>query len=102
MKQQHALVGTSARRCQRLSISETVPGRSHRGQEFSQIFEWAFAGISAIACDTDGIDGTEDNAGAIITPDTLTRANKEGLDAKAYLVDNNAYEFLQKLGDTGQ
>jgi len=56
-------------------------------------------GISAIACDTDGIDGTEDNAGAIITPNTLARAGKIGLDAKEYLANNNAYEFFTKLDD---
>ena len=53
----------------------------------------------AIACDTDGIDGSEDNAGAIITPDTLTRARKLGLNASDYLVRNDAYSFFQQLGD---
>jgi glycerate 2-kinase len=53
----------------------------------------------AIACDTDGIDGTEDNAGAIWTPDTLTRAKDAGLDAAVYLEANNAYGFFSALGD---
>ena len=48
-------------------------------------------GIHAIACDTDGIDGSEDNAGAIVTPDTLARARAKGMDATAYLDNNDAY-----------
>jgi hydroxypyruvate reductase len=56
-------------------------------------------GISAIACDTDGIDGTDDAAGAIITQDTLSRAAALGLDAGAYLAANNAYVFFERLGD---
>jgi hydroxypyruvate reductase len=56
-------------------------------------------GVSAIACDTDGIDGTEDAAGAIITPDTLSRAADLGLDARDYLSTNNAYVFFHRLGD---
>lgn len=56
-------------------------------------------GIHAIACDTDGIDGTEDVAGAIVTPDTLARAAAAGLDPAAHLADNNAYLFFAGLGD---
>jgi hydroxypyruvate reductase len=56
-------------------------------------------GIYALACDTDGIDGTEDAAGAVITPDTLARAAAAGLDAAAYLAANNAYLFFEALGD---
>ena len=54
---------------------------------------WAFAG------DTDGIDGTEDNAGALITPDTLKRAGEIGLDAKLMLADNDGYTFFTQLND---
>jgi glycerate 2-kinase len=57
------------------------------------------AGISAIACDTDGIDGTEDAAGAMVFPDTLVRASALGLDAAAYLARNDAYLFFKALGD---
>jgi hydroxypyruvate reductase len=57
------------------------------------------AGISAIACDTDGIDGTESNAGAIITPDTLLRAKALGLDARAALDANDSYSYFAALGD---
>lgn len=57
------------------------------------------AGIHAIACDTDGIDGTEDAAGAVIGPDTLARARAAGLDPARHLADNNAYLFFAGLGD---
>ena len=57
------------------------------------------AGIHALACDTDGIDGTEDCAGAIVTPDTLLRAASLGLDARALLAANDAYRFFEALGD---
>jgi glycerate 2-kinase len=56
-------------------------------------------GISALAADTDGIDGSEDNAGAVTLPDTLARARDKGLDAKAMLADNDGYGFFEALGD---
>jgi len=56
-------------------------------------------GISALACDTDGIDGTEDVAGAIVVEDTLERARKLGLDPAEHLRTNNAYLFFAALGD---
>ena len=56
-------------------------------------------GIHAIACDTDGIDGSEDNAGALMGPQTLARAAAAGLDAKAMLADNDGYGFFSALGD---
>jgi len=71
-------------------------GRGGRNLEYLLGLALALDGaprIYAIACDTDGIDGTEDNAGAIITPDTLARAAAAGLDA------NNAYGFFAALGD---
>ena len=57
------------------------------------------ANIYSIAGDTDGIDGTEDAAGAIITPTTLNRAKKAGLDAKKMLNEHDSYSFFKKLGD---
>jgi glycerate 2-kinase len=57
------------------------------------------AGVWAMACDTDGIDGTEDNAGALIAPDTLVRALSVGEDAGARLENNDAYGFFTALGD---
>jgi hydroxypyruvate reductase len=53
----------------------------------------------AIACDTDGIDGSEDNAGALITPDTLARARTQGLDAAAMLAAHDSHGFFAALGD---
>ena len=57
------------------------------------------AGVWEMACDTDGIDGTEDNAGALIAPDTLVRALSVGEDAGARLENNDAYGFFTALGD---
>jgi hydroxypyruvate reductase len=56
-------------------------------------------GVHALAADSDGIDGSEDNAGALITPDTLARAAKLGLDVHAHLMDNDAYSFFRELDD---
>jgi hydroxypyruvate reductase len=56
-------------------------------------------GIHAIACDTDGVDGGAEVAGAIIAPDTLKRARNIGLDAAATLARNDAHTFFAKLGD---
>ena len=60
---------------------------------------WRAPGISALAADTDGIDGSEDNAGALLAPDTLARAEAKGLDARAMLADNDGYGFFSALGD---
>jgi hydroxypyruvate reductase len=57
------------------------------------------AGIAALAADTDGIDGSEDNAGAIATPDTLARARAAGLDVPALLHDNDCYSLFAALDD---
>ena len=55
--------------------------------------------ITAIACDTDGIDGTEDNAGAVYLTDTLTRAGAAGLSARAHLENNDGYGYFEALGN---
>lgn len=57
------------------------------------------AGIHALACDTDGIDGSEDNAGAILDPATLQRARSRQLDAAALLDRNDAYRFFEATGN---
>ncbi|WP_394249989.1 glycerate kinase [Vibrio profundi] len=54
--------------------------------------------IYALAADTDGIDGVEDNAGAWITPETWIEGNKLSLKAEDYLDDNNSYDFFKKTG----
>ena len=77
-------------------------GRGGRNAEYLLGLAIELAGhpdIYAIACDTDGIDGTEDNAGAVCGPDTLTRAAALGLDGPAMLAGNDAYSFFDKLGD---
>ena len=56
-------------------------------------------GIHALACDTDGIDGSEDNAGALLAPDSLKRAARKKLDAAILLNDNDGYGFFSALGD---
>ncbi len=56
-------------------------------------------GVHAIACDTDGVDGGAEVAGALIGPDTLDRARTAGLDAQAALADNDAHNFFAQLGD---
>ena len=56
-------------------------------------------GIHALACDTDGIDGTEDNAGAIAAPDSIARGTKLGLHAGKMLENNDGYSYFSALGD---
>ena len=82
----------------------TVTGRGRGGRNVEYLLGLAIAldgaeGIYAIAADTDGIDGTEDNAGALITPTTLVRALELGLEAGTHLDDNDAYGFFDRLGD---
>ena len=57
------------------------------------------AGVHALAADTDGRDGTGDNAGALLTPDTLKRAADLGLDAQGHLTGQRSYDFFAVLGD---
>ena len=93
--------------CAILSGGETTvtmrgKGRGGRNAEFLLSLAIALdgrAGISALAADTDGIDGIEDDAGAIVAPDTLARAAAAGLDLAARLADNDAYSVFAALGD---
>jgi hydroxypyruvate reductase len=82
----------------------TVKGGGRGGRNSEYLLALALAldgapGIWAIACDTDGIDGTERNAGAIIGPDTLARGTVLGADGQAALTRNDAYGFFAALGD---
>jgi glycerate 2-kinase len=82
----------------------TLKGKGKGGRNTEFLLALAIAlegkpGINALAADTDGIDGSENNAGALISPDTLARAAAAGLDAKAMLADNDPYGFFVALGD---
>jgi hydroxypyruvate reductase len=82
----------------------TVRGQGRGGRNAEFLLALAVAleghpGISAVAGDTDGIDGTEDNAGALLAPDSLARAAASGLNAKAMLANNDGYGFFSQLGD---
>jgi hydroxypyruvate reductase len=77
-------------------------GRGGRNVEFLLALTVALDGadgIAALACDTDGIDGTEDNAGAIAYPDSIARGAASGIRAAAALADNDGYGFFAALGD---
>ncbi len=77
-------------------------GRGGRATEFLLGCALALqgeAGVHVLAADTDGIDGIEDNAGGIVTPDTLARAAALGVSARARLDANDAYNFFAPLGD---
>ncbi|GIK49454.1 MAG: glycerate kinase [Hyphomonadaceae bacterium] len=75
-------------------------GRGGRNAEYLLALGLSLANRSdvwALAADTDGIDGSEDNAGAVWTPDTLARARERGLDPETHLAHNDAYRFFAKL-----
>ncbi len=93
--------------CVLLSGGETTvtvrgEGRGGRNAEFLLGLAIALGGapgIYALACDTDGIDGTGENAGALVTPDTLKRAGGKGMDPSRLLAENDAGGFFERLGD---
>ncbi len=82
-----------------VTIGNAGAGRGGRNTEFLLALACALKGeegIYAIAGDSDGIDGTEDAAGAIVTPDTLVRTS---LDAKAMLRRHDSYSYFAEAGD---
>ncbi|MBS7704476.1 glycerate kinase type-2 family protein [Chelatococcus asaccharovorans] len=93
------------RPCVLLSGGETTvtvrgKGRGGRNAEFLLAFalaSQAVPGVSAIACDTDGIDGSEDNAGAIVDADLIAEAEAQGIDLAAHLANNDAYSAFAAL-----
>jgi len=93
--------------CVLLSGGETTVtvrgnGRGGRNAEFLLGLVARLQGadtIYALACDTDGIDGSENNAGAIYTPQSWQQAQNHGLDAKAMLENNDGYGFFAALDD---
>jgi hydroxypyruvate reductase len=77
-------------------------GRGGRCSEFLLSLALELAGmpdVHALACDTDGIDGSEDNAGAVLAPDALARAAQRGMSAKKMLANNDGYAFFAALND---
>jgi hydroxypyruvate reductase len=83
----------------------TVRGNGRGGRNVEFLLSLALSlngepGIHAIACDTDGVDGQEEIAGAYIAPDTLARAVNQGLRAHDRLVSNDGHGFFQALGDS--
>jgi hydroxypyruvate reductase len=77
-------------------------GRGGRGCEFLLALALALEGdpgVHALAADTDGVDGTEDNAGGLITPDSLARARAQGIDPARVLDAHDSYGFFAALGD---
>ena len=93
--------------CVLLSGGETTVtvrggGRGGRNAEFLLGLALALdghRGIHAIACDTDGIDGSEENAGALLLPDTPARAAAAGIDLRARLAENDAFSAFAALDD---
>lgn len=84
------------------TVTVTGDGRGGRNAEYALGLARALDGadgIFALACDTDGIDGVEDNAGVIVTPETLARAEAAGFDADDTLLRNDAYSLFAAIGD---
>lgn len=85
-----------------VTIGGTQPGRGGRNTEFLLALALALRGergISALSADTDGIDGTEDAAGALVLPDTLSRARQAGLDPAALLTAHDSYTLFREVRD---
>lgn len=83
------------------TVTVTGGGRGGRNAEYALALALALdgaPGIYAIACDTDGIDGSEDNAGALVGPYTLARARRAGFDPAASLSANDAYGIFAGIG----
>jgi glycerate 2-kinase len=77
-------------------------GRGGRCSEYLLSLAIELGGLQdtwGLACDTDGIDGSEDNAGAVLTPDAIARAASLGLAPKRMLAGNDGYSFFAALGD---
>ena len=85
-----------------VTIGSAKPGKGGRNTEFLLALAVALdgqPGIHALSGDTDGIDGSEDAAGAIVTPDTLARTRAAGLDPRAMLAGHDSYSLFARIGD---
>lgn len=81
----------------------TVSGTGRGGRNTEYLLALAIAldgapGVHALAADTDGVDGVEDNAGALLDPGSLARATAAAVSAQARLLDNDAYGFFHAVG----
>ncbi|AZO49521.1 MAG: DUF4147 domain-containing protein [Mesorhizobium sp.] len=84
------------------TVTLRAKGKGGRNSEFLLAFAIAIGGldgIHALAADTDGIDGSEDNAGAFADGSTVARMRAAGIDAKAMLAGNNAWTAFNAIGD---
>jgi hydroxypyruvate reductase len=85
-----------------LTVTRTGDGVGGPNAEFALALALALGsapGITALACDTDGVDGAAEVAGAVVTPNTLARAATRGLDPDAALARNDSHGFFAALGD---
>ena len=85
-----------------LTVTRRGDGVGGPNAEYALALAIALNGIEnihAIACDTDGVDGAAEVAGAVIGPDTLARARARGLDPQACLDRNDAHSFFAEIGD---
>lgn len=83
----------------------TVQGNGRGGRNVEFLLSLAIElnglpGVAAIACDTDGVDGKDEIAGAIMVPNTIERAWQAGMSPKASLSNNDAHTFFERLGDS--
>ncbi|MDH3621917.1 MAG: DUF4147 domain-containing protein [Gammaproteobacteria bacterium] len=84
------------------TVRVTGRGRGGRNGEYALSLAIALDGhpdVSALACDTDGIDGGGDNAGSFVFPDTLERAATHSIDARQLQDNNDSYRFFEATGD---
>lgn len=85
-----------------LTVTRNGDGVGGPNAEFALALALALqgaAGIHAIACDTDGVDGAAEVAGAVIGPETLAKADARGVSPSDALADNDAHSFFEKIGD---
>ncbi|WP_027151462.1 glycerate kinase [Mesorhizobium sp. WSM2561] len=84
------------------TVTVRAKGKGGRNSEFLLAFAIGISGIGgvhALAADTDGIDGSQDNAGAFADGSTVSRMRAVGIDAKAMLAGNNAWTAFKAVGD---